>query len=107
MNPSSLSSLPHLLCSQVEVAYSGPLVGKRVASMLTCRSSGPRLMVHVTKLYPKADCSTFDAYGRVMCGTIRTGMAVRVLGEHYLPEDEEDMAVKVWKRNDRTSQSRQ
>ena len=81
--------------SKVENAYSGPLVGRRVASMLTCRSAGARLMVHVTKLYPKADCSAFDALGRVMCGTLRTGMAVRVLGENYTPEDEEDMTVKV------------
>ncbi|CAI5959290.1 unnamed protein product [Closterium sp. NIES-64] len=81
---------------KVQTTYTGPLVGKRAAAMLSCSAKrrGP-LMVHVTKLYPKPDCSAFDALGRVMCGTLRTGQTVRVLGEAYSPDDEEDMAVKV------------
>ncbi|GJP34299.1 hypothetical protein CLOM_g18744 [Closterium sp. NIES-68] len=81
---------------KVQTTYTGPLVGKRAAAMLSCSAKrrGP-LMVHVTKLYPKPDCSAFDALGRVMCGTLRTGQTVRVLGEAYSPDDEEDMSVKV------------
>lgn len=61
--------------------------------MKACDADGP-LMVNITKLYPKPDCSAFDALGRVLSGTLRTGQRVRVLGEAYSPDDEEDMAVK-------------
>ena len=47
----------------------------------------------VAKLYPKDDCSAFDALARVMSGTVRAGQTVRVLGEAYSPDDEEDCAV--------------
>lgn len=63
-------------------------------AMKNCDPSGP-LMVNVTKLYPKSDCSTFDAFGRVYSGEIQTGQTVKVLGEGYAPlTDEEDMTVK-------------
>jgi U5 small nuclear ribonucleoprotein component len=51
-------------------------------------------MVNITKLYPKSDCSVFDAFGRVYSGTLQTGQSVRVLGEGYSPDDEEDMTAK-------------
>ena len=38
------------------------------------------LMVDVTKLYPKHDCSDFDAFGRDYSGEIQTGQTLRVLG---------------------------
>ncbi|KAF5948183.1 hypothetical protein HYC85_014140 [Camellia sinensis] len=62
-------------------------------AMDECDPSGP-LMVNVTKLYPKSDCSVFDAFGRVYSGEIQTGQTVRVLGEGYSPDDEEDMTIK-------------
>src|SRR5438105_3928918 len=68
-------------------------------NMISCNPDGP-LMVHIVKLYPKADCSAFDAFGRVFSGTVREGATVKVLGEGYSLEDEEDMTVKeiskVW-----------
>ncbi|KNA17654.1 hypothetical protein SOVF_077950 [Spinacia oleracea] len=78
---------------KVDHIYTGPKDTVVYKSMENCDSSGP-LMVNITKLYPKADCSVFDAFGRVYSGTIQTGQAVRVLGEGYSPEDEEDMTVK-------------
>ncbi|KAL2610071.1 hypothetical protein R1flu_028644 [Riccia fluitans] len=73
--------------------YTGPHDTALAQSMKECNSSGP-LMVNITKLYPKADCSVFDSFGRVFSGTIYTGQKVRVLGEGYSPDDEEDMAIK-------------
>jgi hypothetical protein len=52
-----------------------------------------------TPLHPhppsrQQDCSKFDAYGRIISGTLRPGDRVRVLGEAYTPEDEEDSGVE-------------
>ncbi|KAG8934940.1 U5 small nuclear ribonucleoprotein component [Tulasnella sp. 418] len=62
--------------------------------MSKCDPDGP-LMIHITKLYHTADAMDFRAYGRVLSGTVRKGMEVKVLGEGYSPEDEEDMAKAV------------
>jgi U5 small nuclear ribonucleoprotein component len=84
---------------KVEACYSGPSdtpegVPRSVQAMRNCDSSGP-LRVMVAKMYPKDDCSSFDALGRVMSGTLVAGSVVRVLGENYSPDDEEDCAVKT------------
>ena len=90
---------------------------------LTCPSPSPTpssqgpLTLHITKLYPSQDATIFHAFGRVMSGTgplqlcvysVRThahvhcilllcavysGQQVRVLGENYSLEDEEDSTV--------------
>lgn len=52
-------------------------------------------MVQITKLYHTTDAQSFRAFGRVMSGTVRKGMEIKVLGEGYSPEDEEDM-VKAY-----------
>lgn len=78
---------------KVEHIYTGPEDSMIYKAMEKCDPSGP-LMVNVTKLYPKSDCSVFDAFGRVYSGEIQTGQTLRVLGEGYSPDDEEDMTVK-------------
>ncbi|GAB4844211.1 hypothetical protein Ancab_037577 [Ancistrocladus abbreviatus] len=78
---------------KVDHIYTGPKDTVIYKAMEDCDPSGP-LMVNITKLYPKSDCSVFDAFGRVYSGVIQTGQSVRVLGEGYSPEDEEDMTVK-------------
>jgi U5 small nuclear ribonucleoprotein component len=87
--PSAKDAAP----TKVEHTYTGPQDSLIAKSIRECDATGP-LMVNITKLYPKADCSVFDSFGRVVSGTIRTGQSVRVLGEGYSPDDEEDMAVK-------------
>ncbi|KAJ3132209.1 hypothetical protein HK100_005574 [Physocladia obscura] len=62
-------------------------------AMVACDPAGP-LMIHVTKSYNSVDMSGFEVFGRVMSGTVTDGMSVRVLGERYSPDDEEDMVVK-------------
>ncbi|KAJ4731396.1 elongation factor family protein [Rhynchospora pubera] len=79
--------------TKVEHLYTGPLDSSVGLAMKGCDPNGP-LMVNITKLYPKSDCSVFDAFGRVYSGTMQTGQTVRVLGEGYSPDDEEDMTVK-------------
>lgn len=53
---------------------------------------GP-LMCHTTKMYSTEDGVQFHAFGRVLSGTIQAGQPVKVLGENYTLEDEEDSQV--------------
>ncbi|KAK2741038.1 hypothetical protein FQN57_005775 [Myotisia sp. PD_48] len=77
---------------KLEKYYTGPLDTKIAAAMSSCDQDGP-LVVHVTKLFGTTDATGFNAFGRVMSGTARAGQQVRVLGEGYSIDDEEDMVV--------------
>lgn len=77
---------------KLERYYTGPLDTKVGAAMTACDAEGP-LVVHVTKLFNSTDAASFRAFGRIMSGTARPGQQVRVLGEGYTPEDEEDMVI--------------
>ncbi|OQE43341.1 hypothetical protein PENCOP_c003G05592 [Penicillium coprophilum] len=76
----------------LERYYTGPVDTKVGASMFACNQDGP-LVIHVTKLFSSTDAGSFYSFGRIMSGTARPGQQVRVLGEGYTPEDEEDMVV--------------
>ena len=86
--PSPLEAAEHRL----EKYYTGPLDSKVAESMKKCDQDGP-LVVHVTKLFSTPDAKHFYSLGRVMSGIARPGMQVRVLGEGYSIDDEEDMAT--------------
>lgn len=71
--------------------YTGPTTDSQTAaSMLGCDADGP-LVVHITKLFSSPTAQGFNTFGRVLSGTARPGQAVRVLGEDYSIDDEEDM----------------
>ncbi|KAI0307615.1 P-loop containing nucleoside triphosphate hydrolase protein [Multifurca ochricompacta] len=76
--------------SKVKRTYTGPMNSDIAISMRECRSNGP-VSVHVTKLYHATDAQSFRALGRVISGTLKKGAQIKVLGEGYSPEDEEDM----------------
>ncbi|KAK2784750.1 hypothetical protein FQN53_008306 [Emmonsiellopsis sp. PD_33] len=77
---------------KLEKYYTGPLDTKVAAAMASCDQDGP-LVVQITKLYSTVDASKFNAFGRIMSGTARPGEQVRVLGEGYTIDDEEDMVI--------------
>ncbi|RYP62718.1 hypothetical protein DL771_009609 [Monosporascus sp. 5C6A] len=77
---------------RLEKYYTGPLDTKVAESMKKCDQDGP-LVVYVTKLFSAPDAKKFFSLGRVMSGIARPGMQVRVLGEGYSLDDEEDMAM--------------
>jgi len=52
-------------------------------------------MVQIAKLYHTTDAQNFRAFGRVISGTLKKGLEVKVLGEGYSPEDEEDMVKAI------------
>ncbi|KAE8538711.1 hypothetical protein D1P53_005074 [Cryptococcus gattii VGV] len=79
---------------KIRHTYTGPLTSNLADSMLSCDPQGPTV-VHVTKLYHTADAEQFRAFGRVMSGTVKVGQVVKVLGEGYSLEDEEDMISAI------------
>ncbi|KAI0021172.1 P-loop containing nucleoside triphosphate hydrolase protein [Xylariomycetidae sp. FL0641] len=86
--PSPVEAAEHKL----EQYYTGPLDTKVAESMKKCDQDGP-LVMQVTKLFNTSDAKSFYSLGRVMSGIARPGMSVRVLGEGYSIDDEEDMAM--------------
>lgn len=79
--------------TKVETTYTGPLDDTASPrALLSCDASGPTI-VHVAKLYHTSDAQSFRAFGRVMSGSVEVGQRVKVLGEGYSLEDEEDLAM--------------
>ncbi|KAF9072709.1 u5 small nuclear ribonucleoprotein component [Rhodocollybia butyracea] len=76
--------------NKVQSTYNGPQTSDLAASMQMCDPAGP-VMVQVSKLYHTTDAQSFRAFGRVLSGTLKKGMEIKVLGEGFSPEDEEDM----------------
>lgn len=72
--------------------YTGPLDTSVARAMQNCDQDGP-LVVQIAKLFNTSDAKGFYSFGRVMSGTARPGSQVRVLGEGYSIDDEEDMSM--------------
>ncbi|KAI9886198.1 MAG: Cyclin-dependent kinases regulatory subunit (Cell division control protein cks1) [Watsoniomyces obsoletus] len=70
--------------------YTGPGDTKVASAIDRCDADGP-LTIQVTKLLNTSDARGFYSLGRVMSGTAQPGQSVRVLGEGYTLDDEEDM----------------
>jgi 116 kDa U5 small nuclear ribonucleoprotein component len=79
--------------SKLENTYSGDLTSSYAQGIQDCDPNG-KLMVQIVKLYNVDDVNSFDAFGRIFSGTITVGQNVRVLGEGYSADDEEDMSVQ-------------
>ena len=74
--------------------YTGPADTKTALAIETCNQDGP-LVVQITKLFNTPDATGFFSFGRVMSGVAKAGQQVRVLGEGYTVDDEEDMTVST------------
>ncbi|XP_064613567.1 LOW QUALITY PROTEIN: 116 kDa U5 small nuclear ribonucleoprotein component-like [Liolophura sinensis] len=75
--------------SKVEHIYTGDIDTELADAMFACDPDGP-LMMHTTKLYPTQDATSFHVFGRVMSGTLQANQDVKILGENYTLQDEED-----------------
>lgn len=76
----------------IERYYTGPIDSSLATSMLKCDAEGP-LIVQITKLFTNPTISGFYAFGRIMSGTAEPNQQVRVLGENYTLDDEEDSTL--------------
>lgn len=78
--------------TKVAHSWTGPLDSALAQSMRQCSADGP-LVIQIAKLYQTIDAQDFRAFGRVLSGTVRVGDRVKVLGEGYTQDDEEDMVM--------------
>ncbi|KDO32575.1 hypothetical protein SPRG_03049 [Saprolegnia parasitica CBS 223.65] len=78
---------------KVKSLYTGDMDSKVAAAMLACDPTGP-LMLNIVKLYSSTDGTTFSAFGRVYSGAVTTNQRVKVLGDSYSIDDDEDMCVR-------------
>uniref|UniRef100_A0A8C6ZT55 116 kDa U5 small nuclear ribonucleoprotein component n=1 Tax=Nothoprocta perdicaria TaxID=30464 RepID=A0A8C6ZT55_NOTPE len=78
--------------TKIEHTYTGGVDSDLGEAMSDCDPDGP-LMCHTTKMYSTDDGVQFHAFGRVLSGTIHAGQPVKVLGENYTLEDEEDSQI--------------
>uniref|UniRef100_A0A6P7GA94 116 kDa U5 small nuclear ribonucleoprotein component n=1 Tax=Diabrotica virgifera virgifera TaxID=50390 RepID=A0A6P7GA94_DIAVI len=78
--------------TKIDHVYTGPNTSKVYEDMVNCDQEGI-LMVHSSKMYPTEDCTFFQVLGRVMSGTLHAGTDVRILGENYTIQDEEDSRI--------------
>ena len=78
--------------SKISHTYTGYNSSPAAVAMRKCDPNGP-LVINIVKLFNTPDGSKFLSLGRVYSGTVRAGQVVKVLGEAYTQEDEEDMAV--------------
>ncbi|KAK7167517.1 hypothetical protein R3I94_001798 [Phoxinus phoxinus] len=78
--------------AKIEHSYTGGLDSDLAETMSECDPDGP-LMCHTTKMFSTDDGVQFHAFGRVLSGTLQAGQPVKVLGENYSLEDEEDSQI--------------
>lgn len=76
---------------KVNSIYTGNLNTTVAKAMQNCDQSGD-LMVNIVKLFSEPDGQSFTAFGRVYSGKIEANSHVKVLGESYSDEDDEDMS---------------
>lgn len=79
--------------AKTERLYSGDQTGALAADMKSLDHNG-YLMVHTVKNYHRPDCNAFDVFGRVMSGTLFKGDRVKILGEAFSLDDDEDMSIR-------------
>lgn len=77
---------------KIDRYYTGPTDTKVASSIERCDQDGP-LVIQITKLFNTSDATGFYSFGRVMSGIAKAGQQVRVLGEGYTVDDEEDMTA--------------
>ncbi|CAK4634842.1 hypothetical protein LEN26_007633 [Aphanomyces euteiches] len=80
--------------AKVKALYTENVKSKVAKAMIACDPTGP-LMINIVKLYSSSDGTSFSAFGRIYSGAVSTGQRVKVLGESYSPDDDEDMVVRT------------
>lgn len=83
---------------KLETLYTGDMKNSHLKSAFTCSTmtnSGEKapIIANVMKLYNSPDGTNFYALTRIYSGTLKIGTKIKILGESYSEDDDEDMAV--------------
>lgn len=78
--------------TKVELLYTGDVTSPLAEEVAKCEINGP-LFIHTTKNYPTTDATSFHVLARVFSGTLHAGDSVKILGENYSVQDEEDCRI--------------
>ena len=76
---------------KVDKFYTGDPWTGTCKAMKECDPDGP-LMINIVKQYSSSDGASFSCFGRIYSGSVKVGNTVRVLGENYSEDDDEDSA---------------
>ena len=81
--------------SQIKIRnlYTGNRKTTTYSKLIEAKANGP-LAIIVSKMYHKPDHLSFDAFGRILSGTISKGDNIRLLGERYNLSDQEDQIAQ-------------
>uniref|UniRef100_A0A0N4ZUV3 Tr-type G domain-containing protein n=1 Tax=Parastrongyloides trichosuri TaxID=131310 RepID=A0A0N4ZUV3_PARTI len=75
-----------------ESHYTGPSESVISDAIDKCDANGP-LIINTVKNYTTSDAINFHVFGRIFSGTLEVGQNIRVLGERYSIQDEEDSRI--------------
>eukprot|EP01036_Dinobryon_divergens_P031339 gene31339-40720_t len=78
---------------KVALDYTGYQTSSLATAMRSCQISEAPLMMHVVKMYNNPEGNKFFSLARIYSGSVKVGQQVKVLGEAYTAEDDEDMAI--------------
>jgi len=82
---------------RMETLYEGPKDDEAAKGIQECDPKAG-LMLYVSKMVPTSDKGRFYAFGRVFSGTVKSGLKVRIQGQHYVPGKKDDLFVKSIQR---------
>ncbi|KAI6190938.1 Tr-type G domain-containing protein [Aphelenchoides bicaudatus] len=78
--------------AKIQLNYLGVNESPLAEEIKKCDKNGV-LYVQTTKNYPTFDATAFHTFGRVFSGTLNEGDEVKILGESYSVQDEEDCRI--------------
>lgn len=87
--PSSFNAI-----NKIQSLYTGDLTTQFASDMLLGDPNGP-LVIHIVKNYHDDNCKSFSLFGRIYSGTITVGQEIRILGNTFSLNDDEDMVVRT------------
>ncbi|CDR95281.1 u5 small nuclear ribonuclear protein, putative [Babesia bigemina] len=78
---------------KLQTLYTGDR-GTAICSGIEQCDPDAQLMIFVAKNYYRLDTNAFDVFGRVLSGTVTKGQRIKILGDEYTLDDDEDMQVR-------------
>lgn len=81
---------------KLDLHYQGCRDHPEYPKLKDCKPKGA-LYLNVVKMYSRPDCHSFDVLARIISGTIKKNQQIKLMGEKYNPDDQEDMTIRTVK----------